>query len=81
MVDIVLVLTRRIGESINIGGVATITVLDVNTTKKVRFGIESPELLVRRAEVVEREDVPAQGAEDAGAEATKAASEGPSIES
>ena len=51
-----LVLTRRIGESINIGGEATITVLDVNTTKKVRFGIESPHLLVRRAEVLERDE-------------------------
>jgi len=49
-----LVLTRRLGESINIGDNIKITVVDIDG-KQVKIGIEAPrEIAVYREEVYER---------------------------
>ncbi|WP_417564426.1 carbon storage regulator CsrA [Microbacterium sp.] len=48
-----LVLTRRIGESVLIGGEITVTILDVKGDS-VRVGVQAPqETRIQRAEIVE----------------------------
>lgn len=49
-----LVLTRRVGETLSIGDEITVTVLDVNKNQ-VRFGINAPkDVSVHREEIYER---------------------------
>ena len=49
-----LILTRRIGESLNIGNDITVTVLDVKGNQ-VRVGIQAPKAVaVHREEIFER---------------------------
>jgi len=49
-----LILTRRIGEAIKIGGDVEVTVLGI-TGKQVRIGVTAPrEIEVHRAEIYER---------------------------
>lgn len=49
-----LILTRRIGETINIGDDVRVTVLGTNRNQ-VRFGIDSPkEIAVHREEIYQR---------------------------
>jgi carbon storage regulator len=52
--DLVLILTRRVGETIKIGDQVTVTVLGVNGNQ-VRIGISAPkDIEVHREEVFER---------------------------
>lgn len=52
-----LVLTRKQGQVIHIGEIATITVVKISGTGKVQLGIEAPnEVVIRRGEI------PPQGA-------------------
>lgn len=58
-----LVVSRRIGESIQIGDQITVTIVDIKG-KQVRFGISAPEgVSVHRAEVYERIQAGLQGSE------------------
>lgn len=52
-----LVLSRKIGESVHIGGGIVVTVVDVRRDGKVRLGFTAPrEIPVVRTEVAERQD-------------------------
>jgi carbon storage regulator len=66
-----LVLTRRIGESVLIGGEITVTVLDIKGDS-IRLGIDAPrQTRIQRAEIVEavgEENVSATAGEDTQAE-------------
>jgi carbon storage regulator len=51
---VMLILTRRVGESINIGGKITVTVLGFKG-QQVRIGIDAPkDVAVHREEILER---------------------------
>jgi carbon storage regulator len=73
-----LVLTRRAGESLVIGGGITITVMDIRGDS-VRLGIDAPrEVRVDRAEIlqaVEAENLAAVKADDATEDALRALAE------
>lgn len=63
-----LILTRRVGESVMIGDEVTITVLGVKGNQ-VRIGVNAPkDVAVHREEIYERiqkeHDVPAEASED-----------------
>lgn len=50
-----LILTRRIGESLIIGGDIKVTVLGMNASRQLRLGIEAPKHInVDREEIHER---------------------------
>lgn len=56
-----LILTRRVGEAINIGDAVTVTVMAVNGSQ-VRIGIKAPkEMIVDREEIAERRRLEREG--------------------
>ena len=71
-----LVLTRRIGESVLIGGEVTVTVLDIKGDS-IRIGVDAPRTTrIQRAEIVEAvsaENVSAATAEPGAEDALRAA--------
>jgi carbon storage regulator len=71
-----LVLTRRIGESVLIGGEVTVTVLDVKGDS-IRLGVDAPRTTrIQRAEIVEAvsaENVSAATADPGAEDALRAA--------
>ncbi len=70
-----LVLTRRIGETIVIDGDIQVTVLEVNRGR-VRLGITAPTFLeVMRHELVARNQTAAQGTASAAAQLSSASSD------
>jgi carbon storage regulator len=67
-----LVLTRRIGESVLIGGEITVTVLDIKGDS-IRLGIDAPrETRIQRAEIVAAVGAENVSAADAGVNAQNA---------
>jgi carbon storage regulator len=59
-----LVLTRKVGESIVIDGDITITVVGVQENK-IRLGVEAPEWIkVWRSELLTAQDAPSPGQEE-----------------
>ncbi|PZR54144.1 carbon storage regulator [Xylanimonas oleitrophica] len=74
-----LVLSRRVGESLVIGGGITVTVVEVRG-ETIRLGIDAPrDVRVNRAEVVaavEAENAAAAGADDVAADALRALAAG-----
>jgi carbon storage regulator len=67
-----LVLTRRVGESVLIGGEITVTVLDIKGDS-IRLGIDAPrETRIQRAEIVAAVGAENVSAADAAADAQSA---------
>jgi carbon storage regulator len=67
-----LVLTRRIGESVLIGGEVTVTVLDIKGDS-IRIGVDAPRSTrIQRAEIVAEVSAENVSAADAGPQAEEA---------
>ena len=71
-----LVLTRKIGEKIVIGGNITVTILDGGRGEGVRIGIDAPrDVTIHRSEVVDAVSANNRQAVESTAESAEAASE------